>query len=101
VTRCAQATARSVRAGRRVVARLSFERRQERVVERRSKLYGWRIVPIWPAVLPSIDSDGPRMPPPSKKSTFRARCFLTARDTLAQSRIRGRYSWTATAWSTT
>jgi hypothetical protein len=35
------------------------------------------IVPISTAVLPLIGSDGPRMPAPSRKSTFRARCFLT------------------------
>jgi hypothetical protein len=60
-----------------MVARSSLERRPERDEERRSELYGWRIVPISPAVLPLIDSDGPRMPPPSRKSTFHARCFLT------------------------
>jgi hypothetical protein len=55
-----RATASSSRAWRWVVARPSLEHRQERVIERRSKLYGWRIVPS-----------------PSRKSTFRPRCFLT------------------------
>jgi len=77
VTRCAQATAHSSRAGQWVAAGLSLERRLERDEERRSKLYSWRIVPISTAALPLIDSDGPRMPPPSQKSTFQARCFLT------------------------
>jgi hypothetical protein len=33
---------------------------------------------IWTAVLLMIDPEHSRMPPPSKKSTFQARCFLTA-----------------------
>ena len=41
MTRCAQATAHSVRAGQWVAAGLSLERRQERDAERRSKLYSW------------------------------------------------------------
>src|ERR1039458_1573192 len=94
VTRCAQATAHSVRAWQWMVARSSLERRLERDAAA-LKVYGWRIVPIWPAVLPLIDPENPSMPPPSRKSTFRARCFLTARDRLAQSRIRGQCSWRA------
>ena len=77
MTRVLRATAHSLRTRQWVVAGFSLERRQERVVERRSKLYGWRIVPIRPTLLPFVHSDNPRMLPPSKKSTFHARCFLT------------------------